>query len=304
MTALSQTVLEDYQVRKSKKQKKRFLQLLQESYPDIRVENGAFGSKNLILGDIEKAKVIYSAHYDTCAVLPFPNFISIQNMGMYILYTFAVYAGMVAVALAVTFLIGLLPLPGALLDKIWGITIWVLLLLMLFGPANRHTANDNTSGVVTLLEILGQYPEGLPPEVAVVFFDNEEAGLLGSRSFLKAHREVMKRTLLVNFDCVSDGDNMVLVTAKNMPVDYRENLARAFRSRGNKAVLHLSAGKAFYPSDQMSYPLGVGVAALHRKKGIGLYLTRIHTPKDTVFDLENIALLTEGAMALNREITA
>ena len=31
---------------------------------------------------------------------------------------------------------------------------WVMLLLMMVGPANKHNANDNTSGVVTVLETM------------------------------------------------------------------------------------------------------------------------------------------------------
>ena len=32
-------------------------------------------STNIIIGDMDKADIIYTAHYDTCAMLPFPNMI-------------------------------------------------------------------------------------------------------------------------------------------------------------------------------------------------------------------------------------
>ena len=38
----------------------------------------------------------------------------------------------------------------------------------------------------------------------------------------------------------------------------------------------------------------MGVAAFKRKKGVGLYMNRIHTPRDTVLDERNIACLAQG----------
>ena len=58
--------------------------------------------------------------------------------------------------------------------------IWILLGLMMFGQANKHNANDNTSGVVTLLEIAGTLPENQRDKVCFVLFDLEEAGMIGS----------------------------------------------------------------------------------------------------------------------------
>ena len=38
----------------------------------------------------------------------------------------------------------------------------------------------------------------------------------------------------------------------------------------------------------------MGVAALKRRKGVGFYLNRIHTKRDTVLDERNIACLAQG----------
>ena len=40
-----------------------------------------------VLGDPETAKVVFSAHYDTCARLPFPNFIAPKNLLVTLGYT-------------------------------------------------------------------------------------------------------------------------------------------------------------------------------------------------------------------------
>ena len=77
LTELSRKILEDYQVRKTKKQKQAFIELLQTYIPGLQVQKmGIPKSQNLVIGDPKTAKVLLSAHYDTCAQLPFPNFIT------------------------------------------------------------------------------------------------------------------------------------------------------------------------------------------------------------------------------------
>ena len=56
------------------------------------------------------------------------------------------------------------------------------------------------------------------------------------------------------------------------------------------------AKKAFYPSDQINFNRGVGVSALKRTKRGLLYMNRIHTKNDTVYDEENIEFLKNGAI--------
>ena len=77
MTELSREIFNRFQVRKTKKQKLAFIALLQKHIPSLQVqEAGLAKSRNLIVGDPQTAKVILGAHYDTCARLPFPNFIT------------------------------------------------------------------------------------------------------------------------------------------------------------------------------------------------------------------------------------
>ena len=66
------------------------------------------------------------------------------------------------------------------------------------GPANKHTANDNTSGVITLLEASLSMPDEDRKQVCFVFFDNEEKGMFGSAAFTKAHRKAKKETLNIS----------------------------------------------------------------------------------------------------------
>ena len=131
-----------------------------------------------------------------------------------------------------------------------------------------------------------------------MFFDHEESGLFGSASFKSKHKNQMKDKLLVNFDCVSDGDHFLFVFSGKARKRYEAQLREAFAASEGKSVLFESGSTAFYPSDQVNFPLGVGVAALNKHPVFGYYLNRIHTQNDTVLQEENIAWFAEGAKKL------
>lgn len=176
------------------------------------------------------------------------------------------------------------------------IVCFAFLFLLLGGPANKNTANDNTSGVTTVLDILQALPQDQKDNVAFVLFDLEEAGLFGSSSFAYKHKAVKKNTLVINFDCVSDGET-ILFSLKRSTKKYAELLERAFVPTTDVAVD--ITRNAFYPSDNVSFRGGIGVAALKRSKFCGiLYMDRIHTKRDVIYRRENIRFLTDGAVKL------
>lgn len=294
MTELSREILENYQVRKTKKQKNAFIAFMQAHISHMQVQEMGFPkSRNLVIGDPESAKVILGAHYDTCARLPYPNFITPKKPVISILYS-------ILVILPYLVLIFLLNLLLNYLQVDYWLHYWLSLgcyglcmCLLLAGPANKHTANDNTSGVITLLEIYDALPEDQRNEVCFVFFDNEEIGVIGSGQFRRKYKKIIKDKLLINFDCVSDGDTFLLGISKTANQKYHVPIARAFTSTECKAVLLENLKKVYYPSDQAGFPMAIAVAALKYKKPFGYYMNRIHTKRDTVFEEDNIAYLTQ-----------
>ncbi len=314
MTETTKTVLERYQIRKSKHQKKEFADYVQGVAKDLGYEShrekGSFGAQNIVVGDPEHARVVYTAHYDTCARMFFPNLITPKSIPLYLLYQIAVC---VILYLPIVLLNLLIPVAGEALELdpilVQDIRYWVslalligVLWLLMAGPANRHTANDNTSGVTVLLDTMAALPEEERANVAFVFFDLEEMGLFGSSGFAKRHKKEMKNKLLINFDCVSDGNTMLFAVKKGA-ISYMETMKEAFPSTETHTVNFATKGY-IYPSDQANFPCGVGVAALKTSKRGVLYMDRIHTKRDTVFCEENIAYLTEGAVRLARLMAA
>lgn len=309
MLPQSQYILDTCQVRKSRKQKEDFRSWLcgelESAGYTPKVEKG-FAARNVVVGNPDTAKVIFSAHYDTCAVLPIPNFITPRNMFFYICYQ---------LLLVIPLFLLVAVVEGILLAVIVELRSPVLLMLMPFlsialcvffiwwildGPANKHTANDNTSGVITLLETALSMPEKDREKVCFVFFDNEEKGLFGSAAFTKAHKKAKREALNINFDCVSDGDFIQFYPGGAMKGKTPETLDRieaAFQGRSGKAV-EVVRGFGFYPSDNKAFKRGVGVCALKHKRIVGYYMDRIHTSRDTVLEEENIALLRDGALRL------
>ena len=297
MTELSREILRDWQVRKTTAQKLRFIDFLQSRQPGLTVEEGGCPRcRNLVLGDPESAEVVFTAHYDTCARLPFPNFITPKNLLIYLLYQLLILLPFFAAAGLLAW--GLIRLGVAAPLSVmlgWFCAFALILWVFLLGPANPHTVNDNTSGVVTLCELIAALDETERARCAFVFFDHEESGLFGSATFRSRHKRAMKNRLVINFDCVSDGDHILIVRNGKAKKRAGAALAEAFSSAGDKQV-HLEGPLgAFYPSDQVNFPCAVGVAAMNRSPLLGLYMARIHTSRDTVCDERNFSFLVEGA---------
>ena len=311
MFAETNHIINEFQVRKNAVQKSSFRCWLSDTLKtygfDVHIESGGslIKSSNVIVGDPEKAKVVYTAHYDTCASLPFPNFITPQNLLLYLLYQILIVIPMFVLAIGAELILLFLwndaPMWLAMfvVYLVLGFCIW----WMMAGPANKHTMNDNTSGVATLMEIALSLPVNCRNDVAFIFFDNEEKGLLGSSLFKKMHGAKIKNTLVINFDCVSDGDYIQFYPNKTLKKDARllNQLQNSFCSDGDKYIEVIN-GFGFYPSDQKSFEKGIGVAAMN-KGPFGYWLGRIHTKRDTVFDTQNIELLRLGALKFTASLS-
>ncbi len=302
MNDISKEILEKYQIRKTKKQKLAFIDYIKAKYPQVNIEEGGFpNNRNIIIGDVDKAKIIFTAHYDTCAVLPFPNLIFPRNIFFTVIYTLLICIPFFAVMYLSRYLMSLIT------DIYWvesfvSFAIFLVLFLVVFvlGEPNKHTANDNTSGVVSVLELYETLSDEDKDKCAFILFDNEENGLLGSFFFRKRHKNVKNNTFVINLDCVGDGDNLMFVMPKKRFADYGNLIKQSMEevSKDRMNVLLCSSSTTMYPSDQAGFVNGVGVAALRKKKFFGYYLGRIHTGRDTVCEERNISFITEGLKIL------
>ncbi|MBR5301883.1 MAG: M28 family peptidase [Clostridia bacterium] len=305
LETLKKELLGSYEIRKTDKQKTAFIKWICDyacrNGITVTVEESGkhIRSRNIIFGDVDKARAIMTAHYDTCARMLLPNFSTPGCMPLFVLEQ-----------LLLTLLIGLggwlaahfgyelaslaaHPVLAVLFSALTGMAGAMLVLaLMLAGPANPHTANDNTSGVLLVLLAMLRLRE--KPGVAFVLFDNEEKGLFGAQAFIKAHPQAARRFLL-NFDCVGDGDTLLYTGMKGgMRMPQAKRLLGAMERIASEYGMKTVSGdfpKWIYPSDQMLFPRGTALAALKGKKI--LYMDRIHTAKDTMLEERNIRCLLQ-----------
>jgi len=298
---LSTRILNEFNVRKSRSQKRRFIEVLTQALTDeghtIRVEEtkGLIHNRNIVVGDIEHAEVICTAHYDTPAALPLPNFIAPKNLLVTVLYQiFLAFFIIIPVYCLSLLILVFLEEPTWALFLFCTLTV-LLLYLLINGPANKSNCNDNTSGTITLIEILNKLSPDKRSKVACVFFDNEEKGLIGSQKFSQRHSMQLSGKLIVNFDCVSDGDTLLMVgnrlARKNAKLS--QTFTSSFKNDSGKEILFTSA---FFPSDHMHFRknMTIAIGAMRKSKWFGLYLSKIHTSRDVVFDEKNIEILSDG----------
>ena len=306
MTETTREIFEKHEVRKTKKQKKAFRDYL-ISYANSQgytahTEKAGSHAENVVVGDPTRAEVVYTAHYDTCAVMPMPNFITPKCIPIYVIYQLVL--SLIVYIIPISLMIGAYHVLNATdsnaLYALTFVSSYIVLLLFTYlliaGPANKHTANDNTSGVTLLIDIMSDMPAELRDKAAFIFFDLEEMGMIGSKGYASRHKTLAKNINVINFDCVSDGKS-ILFAVKKKAQDLIPNLQEAFKEDGTYNIEIATSG-VFYPSDQMNFNRSIGVAALNKTKRGLLYMNKIHTPRDTVYDEDNITFLKNGAIRL------
>ena len=305
---MNDQILENYQIRKSNKEKTAFIRYLIERLsasgydPErhITVEEkwkGIFLTRNIIVGDPDKAKVLLAAHYDTCALLPFPNLIAPTSPLLFIAYQLFLVVMIFLVATIPAVIAGFFTQDPMIIYYVFELSLILFLVQVMFGFKNRHAANDNTSGVITLTRFLENLPEEHREKVCVIYFDNEEKGLFGSMHFAEKHKDVAKNTLMINLDCVGDGET-IFSLAKKEAMSHELYPVFAETMERNSAYFdgNIQCRKILpmmFPSDQSNFKKGIGVCALN-KSSLGMYCARIHTPKDTVCREENVKVLAEA----------
>lgn len=297
---LKEYLLTIYPIRKNSYQKEEFRkwlagELRRSGWRSHEEHYGKFnGSVNMIAGDPDKATIFLCAHYDTPSRMLVPNFVSPTNVAAHVIYHLAAAMIMAILALLVSFAVSFpLNQPGLMLP-LFIILALGLLWSSVYGPANRSNANGNTSGVLALLAIAKALPHN--KRVCLVFLDNNERNLLGASAFRKKHPGAASNSLFFNFDCVGDGEHLLLMPSKLSRWDESllSALNKAFSDEGTVHAKVLTQGLVYYPSDHRKFKFHVAVCACRRLAGLGYYIPRLRTKRDTVLSLDNITAITEG----------
>jgi hypothetical protein len=248
----------------------------------------------LLLTRCENPKVIFTAHYDTPTIMPFWVGAFFSLFG----HTRQISGSFILVALLfcpITLFPLLVPNSSVSLLIINLYPLIVLLSFVTLFIPNPHNREDNTSGVIGLMalaEWLKDKPE-LREQVQLIFFDNEELGLLGSnglKNYWDKKKYPYREAAVINLDCISRGRLPLLVHHGN---DAVANKVLPYLTK------HLPQTKKFHLrllplSDNYTFrEIGaVGISFVEPTLIPGGYqIPKIHSPADNDFSAERLTTL-------------
>ena len=232
-----------FPIRRTKEQKSAFFDYVAGEFEPNRVKKDILEKEheNIVIGDIESAKVIFTAHYDTPATSIVPNLMMPANKIINYVYHLGYPLILALLSLAIAFGIGHL----LSFELHYTVALYLVIYFVAFFAAtrmvtNKNNVNDNTSGVATVLTLAKQINK---KEVAFVLFDNEEKGLLGSKAMNKKYKDLLKDKLVINFDCIANGNEIIFIAKAG--AETREQTDRP-RTEGDQGIYGIANHKTTY----------------------------------------------------------
>ena len=171
--------------------------------------------------------------------------------------------------------------------------MFILLFQMLI--PNKKNFDDNTSGVIALLELAKKIKENGIDNVKFIFVDNEEWGLLGSKAhkkYLEKEQLISSHCKVISIDCVG-GSGKIPLIVRNDESEY----ADFFQKEIQKEFELCKSDEMLFPfSDNYSFKNygALNISFVERAKiPVGYYVANVHTSKDKEIDLPKIEKLTD-----------
>ena len=327
---VADVLTEEHGARMTRKHKSLFREwvtfLAKEMGYSAKIED-CFLAKNVVVGNPKKAKIVLTAHYDTPPNLPY-KFIMKQLkcagiglptlVGVNLLVTNALLknGSKEAVELALMGVQGSADLAGLAMIGLGGLAVYSMGFL---GGENQNNYDDNSSGVLTLIGLMDYY-KNLPPEkrdeIAFVFFDNEEKGLVGSLCYSAKHRlqkrgfsEVrqIKNQAFINYDCVGVGKRVNVIYTGNVKKEFVKDLVKEvekMESKGYKTKAFRTTMNSM--SDHLAFNGSLGNVTILCDDENDPVVNHIHSGKDDLLKLSNVEDIIEmSARPINKilEIT-
>ena len=158
-------------------------------------------------------------------------------------------------------------------------------------------ANDNLSGVATLIEISKKIKKQDHTEIIFISFGAEEIGCIGSKSYVRKHYNEIKNSIIINFDSVSLG-KFGFMEKERFFVNYDKTTTTNFKKLIRKHKGKLTNKKIGF--------MGISDAGSFAQKGIkAISITAVddkgnipnwHSLNDVKVKKENINILVKSAI--------
>lgn len=300
MNRFVQRLAQEFPLRRKDKEKAEvrswLLHQLREMGYDAQLQS-ARDATNVVAGDVEKAKLLITAHYDTGLRDLLPPFISPTRPVTQLLYQMLTplltLVGSFLLSFAISF-----PLnrPGLMLP-LFLLLLAACLLYLRFGPSETESGIcDNASGVAALLETAASITPRYRSEIAIAFLDGGAMNGKGARALQKAHPCVREKSVIC-VDCVASGDELLLLSNKGARWDGEllDALNASFENTDKKTVFNKTDGLVYFPGDARVFKNAVTVCAVERLPGFGRIIRprRVHE-----VDEENLAVVRDGLSKL------
>lgn len=298
-------VFEKHPARFTRKEKERFFDSAKQflfdngvSEDEVKVVklNGAMKSENLVIGD-PSAEYVFTAHYDTPGKTGWmlgtsPIF---GQTGANIFMLLAIFLLVPLCHIVVDRFVSTESFMSFLAYELCLIIFFVIMFLPMF-IKNKNNRNDNTSGSLAVLNlaVMAQQDPEFKSKCCFILFDNEEWGLIGSRShakWLKKNKIDASKSTYINIDCVGYGD--VLLAAKTpgkntafAPITEHLSAAGLNVKKKTSSMIFMSDHANFKNSVMLSYV---------KRSLIGpLYIPKIHTGRDKICEMDKVTELCDS----------
>ena len=272
MNEFAARIERDFPLRRREKEKMEFRTWLVHTFKELgyapRLESGesalaAGGSvTNVVVGDIDKAKIVLAAHYDTGVREILPPLICPTRPLTFLLYQalfpLLLVAGSFLLSLAVTFPLNL---PGMMLP-LFLLLLAVALFYPKYGPDEKNNRNANTSGVVTLLEVAKTLTPRYRSEVCFLFLDGGTQTGKGAKRLRRAYPRLKEKPVFV-VDCVGEGDELLVLGRRPARRHQWE-----FRQRRKEDLLFEDGRADHFPVGQQSFPAQHSCVRLQEGRGL------------------------------------
>ena len=280
--------------RKSKKEFRTWAIQEAQKMGYIAKEEKSLLAKNIVIGNPEKAEIIVGAHYDTPPSLS-PFIVKHQFLTIACAYPLALTYSIKGLMkftteIAPASMMGVAINGVGVLAQVVNFGVFAYMLGFL-GNANQKNYDDNSSGVLSVLNLMNEYKQ-LPKEqrdkIAFVLFDNEEKMLLGSLAYASQHKKEIKNQSVINLDCVGVAETMnLLYVGKDLPEIVKEFEKEIKENTSLKPNVKITGPLSM--SDHMSF-IGAKehICLLAKDKSIYSLVSHIHSKKDNFIKEQNI----------------
>lgn len=283
------------QKRYTKEEKEEFFEFLKDKlnkldYSYRETKTKFLNSLHLETETENDPKIVLLAHYDTSTTIPvwFEWIIRLSGHTRSLLIFIIMFSAYQLVLLS----------NNSLIIDVFRIGVVVSIIIPLLFIPNKHTMNDNTSGILALLILAERISkdDNLKSKVKFVFTDNEEKALVGSFQLKKIWEKSVfqySNSKIISIDSIGRGETAVI------SYNFVDNLAKELKKHMENDFEEVkSINMWFTPfSDAFNFWRQGAVNINMMDKSIipgGYCIQDIHSKRDTYISEMNIKSVTDS----------